>query len=65
MSLDGRHRDENGRISQKRGDTRVDSLRQTYPGFAPGVRGDARLDSLRNRTGESLTQMVRGKGPKK
>ena len=38
--LDGRHRDANGRIRVKQGNTRVGTLRETYgEGFAPGVRG--------------------------
>jgi hypothetical protein len=28
--LDGRHRDENGEIRQKNGNTRVETLRKTY-----------------------------------
>ena len=58
--LDGRCRDDDGEIRQKRGDTLVGTLRKTYgPDFAPGVRSDARLDTLRKRTGgESLTKIV-------
>jgi hypothetical protein len=58
--LDGRCRDNDGEIRQKRGDTLVGTLRKTYgPDFAPGVRGDARLDTLRKRAGgESLTKIV-------
>jgi hypothetical protein len=37
--LDGRHRDQDGRIQQKRSDTLVRTLRDEYgPGFAPGFR---------------------------
>jgi len=59
MGLDNRHRNVDGKISQKRGDKRLDTLRQTYPGLAPGVRADAKLDTLRDRTGQSLSQMIR------
>jgi len=60
--LDGRCRDNNGQIREKRGDTLVGTLRREYgPGFAPGVRSDARLDTLRDRTGQSLTQIVKDK----
>ena len=46
--------------SQKRGDTLVGTLRKTYgPEFAPGVRSDVRLDTLRERTGGSLTRMLK------
>ena len=59
--LDGRHRDRNGRISEKHGNTRVDTLRETYGGdFAPGVRGDAHLRTVLDRTGaQSLSELVR------
>lgn len=52
--LDGRHRDLNGRISEKHGNTRVDTLRETYGDkFAEGIRGDAHLSTLLDRTGSS------------
>ena len=59
--LDGRHRDANGRISEKHGNTRVDTLRETYgEGFAPGVRGDAHLHTVLDRTGaRSLSDLVK------
>ena len=58
--LDERCRDNDGEIRQKRGDTLVGTLRKTYgEDFAAGVRADARLDTLRDRTGESLSQLVK------
>jgi hypothetical protein len=59
--LDGRHRDQEGRISEKHGNTRVDTLREIYgDGFAPGVRGDAHLHTVLNRTGaQSLSELVK------
>jgi hypothetical protein len=37
---------------EKRGDTRIDTLRQTYgDSFASGIRGDAHLKTLLDRTG--------------
>jgi hypothetical protein len=59
--LDGRHRDVDGRISEKHGNTRVDTLRETYgDGFAPGTRGDAHLRTILDRTGApSLTNLVK------
>jgi len=59
--LDGRHRDVDGRISEKHGNTRVDTLRETYgDGFAAGVRGDAHLRTVLNRTGvPSLSNLVK------
>lgn len=60
VGLDERCRDNDGEIRQKRGDTLVGTLRKTYgDDFALGVRADARLDTLRERTGESLSQMVK------
>lgn len=48
--LDGRHRDADGTISRKHGNTRVDSLRETYgDDFAAGKRGDMRLSTLLGR----------------
>ena len=57
--LDGRHRDTDGRISEKHGNTRVDTLRDTYgDGFAPGMRGDMHLRTLLDRAGApSLSQL--------
>jgi hypothetical protein len=60
VGLDQRCRDNDGEIRQKRGDTRVSTLRKTYgPDFAPGIRGDAHLDTLRERTGKSLSQLLK------
>jgi hypothetical protein len=61
--LDDRCRDENGQIRHKNGNTRVDTLRDTYgPNFAPGVRGDMKLENLLDRSGaESLRQLIRRK----
>src|SRR6266851_2357633 len=45
--LDSRYRDENGEIRRKNGNTRVDTLRDTYgPDFGQEVRGDAKLETL-------------------
>ena len=52
--LDGRHRDLNGEIRQKNGNTRVDTLRKTYgEDFAKGNRGDMKLDTLLENSGAS------------
>ena len=61
--LDGRHRDQNGQIEKKRGDTRVDTLRKTYgDDFAPGVRGDMHLKTLLERkNAESLSELLNKK----
>jgi hypothetical protein len=59
--LDERHRDRDGRISQKHGNTRVSTLRDTYgDDFAKGFRSDMRLSTLLERTGApSLTQYLK------
>jgi hypothetical protein len=50
--LDGRHRDLNGEIRQKNGNTRIDTLRETYgEDFARGQRGDMQLETLLERSG--------------
>jgi hypothetical protein len=57
--LDGRHRDEDGRISEKHGNTLVGTLRETYgPGFLPGVPPDTKLETIREKTGKSLSELV-------
>ncbi len=61
VGLDERCRHRDGEIRQKRGDTLVKTLRQTYgQDFVPGVRSDTRLDTLRKRTGgTSLSNLVK------
>jgi hypothetical protein len=52
--LDDRCRDNNGQIREKNGNTRIDTLRQTYgENFADGMRGDAHLRTLLDRTGSN------------
>jgi hypothetical protein len=49
--LDDRRRDNSGQTREKNGNTRIDTLRDTYgPDFAPGLRGDAHLRTLLDRT---------------
>jgi hypothetical protein len=57
--LDDRCRDQDGEIRRKNGNTRVDTLRDTYgPGFVPGIRGDAKLSTVLQRTGaRSLSEL--------
>jgi hypothetical protein len=60
VGLDDRCRDEDGRIRQKRADTLVRTLRREYrQEFAPGFRADTKLGTVRERTGKSLTELVR------
>jgi hypothetical protein len=42
----GRQRDNDGTARKKRRDTRVDTLRETYPNLAPGRRGDTTLGRI-------------------
>lgn len=51
--LDGRHRDLDGRIERKHGNTRVGTLRGTYQGFAQDFRSDAKLSTVLRETGSS------------
>jgi hypothetical protein len=58
--LDGRQRDQDGQIRQKRSDTKVETLRQEYgPDFAKGFRSDAQLGTVREATQKSLHELVR------
>jgi hypothetical protein len=64
IGLDGRHRDVDGRIDRKHGNTLVKTLRETYGShFAQGMRGDMKLDTLLKRTScESLSQYLKTHG---
>jgi len=59
--LDGRHRDLNGRISEKHGNTKLGTLRESYgENFASGTRSDAKLSTVLQREGvDSLTQYLK------
>lgn len=61
--LDGRERDQNGRIHGKRGDTEVGTLRKEYgSGFASGFRSDATLRTVLREEGvPSLSQLLKQK----
>jgi hypothetical protein len=48
-NLDHRHRDRDGRISEKHSNTLVGTLREIYgDDFAPGWRSDAQLGTVRD-----------------
>jgi DUF4097 and DUF4098 domain-containing protein YvlB len=59
--LDGRQRDASGEIRHKNGNTRVDTLRETYgDNFAKDFRGDMKLETLLERTSsDSLTDYLK------
>lgn len=58
--LHGRHRDRNGEISRKHGNTLVSTLRKIYgPSFAPGVQpGETLSDVLGELDEPSLGKLV-------
>lgn len=59
IGLDGRHRDKNGQIAKKHGNSLVETLRKTYPGFAPNEDGRTKLiDILHRLDVPSLTKLV-------
>lgn len=61
--LDDRHRDKNGQIQQKRGDTKNKNLPEPIPGFGPNTT----LQTMRNKTGKTSEKDIRDamkKGPK-
>lgn len=59
--LDGRTRDQDGEIRQKRSDTLVRTLRETYgENFAKGYRADARLGTVLEHEGlQTLDQLLK------
>ena len=59
--LDHRHRDKNGEISRKHGNTKLSTLRETYgPNFAKGFDGNMTLGQVLHIVDEpSLRQLCR------
>jgi hypothetical protein len=64
--LDGRHRDKDGGIHKKRGDTQLGTLRKEYgEDLLKGTRSDMRLDTILEQNGlNSLDQLLREEGKK-
>jgi len=60
VGLDGRHRDKNGEISKKHGNTLISTLRQNYgAGFVPGRSGGEKLKEVLHDLDEpSLTHLI-------
>ena len=61
MPIDTRHRDKNGEISRKHGNTLIRTLRRTYgPGFAAGCKDDDKLTDVLHKLDEpSLSHLIR------
>ncbi len=61
MPIDTRHRDKNGEISRKHGNTLIRTLRKTYgPGFASGCRDEEKLSDVLAKLDEtSLSHLIR------
>ena len=59
--LDGRHRDKDGKIQQKRSDTMNKNLPQSIPGYGPKVT----LEKMRKDTGKTSEKDFRGAVKKK
>jgi hypothetical protein len=60
--LDGRHRDSDGTIERKYGNTKVGTLRETYgEDFAAGYRSDKELKNLLHDEGASSLSELRRK----
>ncbi len=61
MPIDIRHRDKNGEISRKHGNTLIRTLLKTYgPGFASGCADDAKLSDVLIKLDESsLSHLIR------
>jgi hypothetical protein len=59
--LDGRHRDKDGEISRKHGNTLVGTLRKHYgAAFAPGFKDSDKLsDVLAKMDATSLTKLIK------
>jgi hypothetical protein len=63
--LDHRHRDKDGEISRKHGNTKISTLRQTYGAhFAPGVDGNKTLAEVLQTVDEpSLSKLCKRCNP--
>jgi hypothetical protein len=60
MAFDARHRDKNGEISRKHGNTLIRTLRKTYgQGFAAGCADDAKLTDVLSKLDDmSLSRLI-------
>lgn len=53
--LDGRHRDQDGEIEQKHGNTKNKNLPRPIPGFGP----ETTLKTMRDKTGKTSEKDIR------
>ena len=53
--LDDRHRDKNGEIDQKHGNTKNKNLSKPIPGFGP----ETTLNTMREKTGKTSEKAIR------
>ena len=61
--LDGRYQTEHGPIERKHRNTKLETLRKTYPNLLPGRRGDILLGTLLDEYGvDSLNGLLRALG---
>ena len=61
MTVEARHRDQSGEISQKHGNTLIRTLRKTYgESFAPGCADNAKLSDVLSKLDDtSLGHLIR------
>jgi hypothetical protein len=63
--LDGRHRDKNGQIERKRSDTRMETLKPTYPVLGRFPDGSTLGEVLERQGADSLSDLLRQMGEAK
>lgn len=63
--LDGRHRDKNGQIDRKRSDTKMETLKPTYPTLGRFPDQATLGEVLQQRGADSLSDLLRQLGTKK
>jgi hypothetical protein len=57
--LDGRHRDKNGQIERKRSDTKISTLKSTYPALKDFPDNATLGDVLQDNGADSLSDLLR------
>jgi hypothetical protein len=60
MPVPNRHRDKDGTFEKKRGDTKVETLKKTYPEFE-NINGNTKLETLKEKYNtDSLDGVLKG-----